>query len=471
MRRRGRRQRPWGSTVGVAAFAGLTFLAGAMSPELREAPGRADVRAVAVATPPLGDAPRFGRSDRAAVAQGAVATSSQPIPLPPAASVAADNTTAAMPGQAPPRQTVEALPGDTPLRLLSRVGVAPQDARAAVQKLASVWDPRDLKAGQKAAVSVQSDRLLSVRLALAPGRDVVVARDDNGRFVAEDQDRPTREVPTLAVGTIHTSLSEAASRAAVPPGVLGEMIRAFSYDVDFQREVRPGDGFMLLYQRVDDEFGRPTGTGRLVYAELVLSGERLRLYRFAPPGGEPGYYNALGENIRKPLLRTPVDAVRITSGFGMRLHPILGFSRMHRGVDFAAPIGTAVYAAGDGVVAEAGRVSGYGNYIEIEHNQGYATAYAHLSAFARGLHDGEQVRQGEVIGYVGMTGMATGPHLHYEVHYKGVQIDPLSVKMPAMTRLGGADLRAFRASRDAIERELLELRQDLVARVACGGSC
>jgi murein DD-endopeptidase MepM/ murein hydrolase activator NlpD len=253
----------------------------------------------------------------------------------------------------------------------------------------------------------------------------------------------------------------------VPAGVLGEMIGAFSYDVDFQREVQPGDGFTVLYRRIHDEFGRPTGLGRLVYAEMVLSGTRLRLYRFTPNGGEPGYFNAVGENIKKPLLRTPVDGARLTSGFGMRLHPLLGYSRMHRGVDFGAPSGTAVYAAGDGVVVRAGRVSGYGNYVEIEHNPQYTTAYGHLSAFAHGLHDGERVRQGEVIGYVGMTGLATGPHLHYEVHYQGAQIDPLSVKMPALIRLAGDDLKAFETNRNAVERELYDLRQDLVAQYGC----
>ena len=374
--------------------------------------------------------------------------------------------TPSLPAAAPTGGMIEARPGDTPLKLLARIGVAPQDAQAAVRELSTVWNPRDLKAGQKAAVFVQDDRLLSFRLALAPDHEIVVARDYQGNFVAEDQDRPTREVATLGTGTIQTSLSGAASRAGVPAGVLGEMIAAFSYDVDFQREVRPGDTFTVLYRRIHDEFGQPTGLGRLVYAEMVLSGTRLRLYRYTPEGGEPGYFTAIGENIKKPLLRTPVDGARLTSGFGMRVHPVLGYSRMHRGVDFAASIGTAVYAAGDGVVVHAGRVSGYGNYVEIEHNQQYATAYGHLSAFARGLHDGERVRQGEVIGYVGMTGLATGPHLHYEVHYQGAQIDPLSVRMPSLTRLAGDDLKAFQASRDAIERELIELRQELVAHVS-----
>src|SRR4051812_11809649 len=364
---------------------------------------------------------------------------------------------------AQPARTVEARPGDTPLKMLARMGVAPDDAQAAIRTLSTVWNPRDLRPGQKAAILVQSDRLLSLRLGLTPGRDVVVARDDTGSFVAEDQDRPTYAVATLGTGTIHSSLSEAASRAGVPMGVLGEMIRAFSYDVDFQREIHTGDTFTMLYERIDDEFGRATGKGRLLYCELVLSGTRLRLYRFQPSDGEADFYNAIGESIRKALLRTPVDAARITSGFGMRFHPILGYSRMHRGVDFGAPTGTAVYAAGDGVVSFAGRSSGYGNYIEISHNQQYATAYGHLNAFARGLHEGARVRQGEVIGYVGMSGMATGPHLHYEVHLSGEQIDPLSVRMPATTRLAEADLKAFNDARARIDRELGEFRQELVA--------
>jgi murein DD-endopeptidase MepM/ murein hydrolase activator NlpD len=249
-------------------------------------------------------------------------------------------------------------------------------------------------------------------------------------------------------------------------GVLAEMIRAFSYDVDFQREIHSGDTFAMLYERIDDEFGQPTGKGRLLYCEMVLSGARLRLYRFQPKEGEAEFYSAIGESIRKALLRTPVDGARITSGFGMRIHPILGYSRMHRGVDFGAPIGTAVYAAGDGIVSRAGRVSGYGNYVEIQHNQQYATAYGHLTAFARGLREGERVRQGEVIGYVGMSGLATGPHLHYEVHLNGEQIDPLSVKMQAATRLADEDLQGFGAARDQIDRDLGEMRQDLVARAA-----
>jgi murein DD-endopeptidase MepM/ murein hydrolase activator NlpD len=269
---------------------------------------------------------------------------------------------------------------------------------------------------------------------------------------------------------IHTSLAAAADRAGVPPSVLAEMIRAFSYDIDFERDIHPGDAFTVLYDRVEDEFGRPTRFGQLVHAEMVLEGRSIRLFRFTPKDGEPGYFTGDGENIRKPLLRTPIDGARLSSEFGMRRHPILGYTRMHQGVDFAAPSGTAIYAAGDGTVVQVGRLNGYGNYVEIKHNEQYTTAYAHLSAFARGLKEGERVRQGEIIGYVGMTGTATGPHLHYEVHAHGSAVDPQSIKMPAMTRLAGADLKAFEAHRATVENRLITLRQDLIADAVCRGA-
>ena len=262
-------------------------------------------------------------------------------------------------------------------------------------------------------------------------------------------------MPTLGNGTIHTSLAAAADRAGVPPGVLAEMIRAFSYDVDFERDIHPGDTFTVLYDRIEDEFGpsypaRPDGlcrdgARRPRDPALPLRAARRRTRLF----------HRDGENTRKPLLRTPIDGARLSSGFGMRLHPILGYTRMHQGVDFAAPSGTAIYAAGDGTVVQVGRVNGYGNYVEVKHNEQYTTAYAHLSAFARGLKEGERVRQGEVIGYVGMTGSATGPHLHYEVHEHGAAVDPQSIKMPAMTRLAGADLKEFEAYRAVVENRLI----------------
>jgi murein DD-endopeptidase MepM/ murein hydrolase activator NlpD len=270
----------------------------------------------------------------------------------------------------------------------------------------------------------------------------------------------------LARGTIHTSLFEAASEAGVPPATLAEVIHAFSYDIDFQREIQPGDSFEVLFEHLYDENGKPVGTGDILYADLMLSGTTLRLYRYAPPGESPAFYNAKGESVRKALLRTPVDGARISSRFGLRHHPILGYTTMHRGVDFAVPKGTPIMAAGNGVVETEGRAGSYGNLVVLRHRNGYETAYAHMSRFARGIKRGTYVRQGEVIGYVGATGRATGPHLHYEVRIGGKAVNPLNVKMPSHERLTGRTLVAFLAATRSIDHELLALRRDAILAAA-----
>jgi murein DD-endopeptidase MepM/ murein hydrolase activator NlpD len=451
MRGRRGKSRLAGVIVGAVFFGGLFFIDWSAIPQ--SPPQPAELNTGASQT----------RFDEAPPDNTAIALAAEP-------EIAVAGTSETPRPSPPPAAMVEARPGDTPLKLLARVGVGTEDAQEAARLLTSIWNPRDLRPGQRAAVLTQSDRLLSFRLALGPDRDIVIARDHTGGFIIEDQDRPTREVPTLGSGTIRTSLAAAAERAGVPPGVLAEMIRAFSYDIDFERDIQPGDTFTVLYDRVEDEFGRPTRLGQMVYAEMVLGGRPVRLFRFTPKDGEPEYFTAEGENTRKPLLRTPIDGARLSSGFGMRLHPILGYTRKHQGVDFAAPSGTEIYAAGDGTVVRIGRVGGYGNYVEVKHNEQYKTAYAHLSRFARGLKEGERVRQGEVIGYVGMTGSATGPHLHYEVYYRGEQVDPQSIKMPAATRLAGADLKTFEAHRAVIENRLIDLRQELIAEAVCRGA-
>ncbi len=418
------------------------------------------VVAAAAARLDAGDGAPAPREEVAPIIAAADPFAADPLgaELPAADPPGAPTEAEAAPADPAPRHPaiiVAAQAGDTAVSLLTRAGIGADDAQAAIRKLSSVWDPRSLKPGQRAAVYLQADRLLSVRLALAPGREIVVARDDSGGFTAEDQERPTHAEPTLGSGVIASTLSEAGNQAGVPISVVEELIHAFSYDVDFQREIKTADSFTMLYSRIYDEFDEPAGVGRLMYGELVLSGKKLQLYRFVPSGGEPGYFTAAGISVKKALLRTPIDGARITSGFGVRFHPILGYTRMHRGVDFGAPSGTRVYAAGDGTLTQIGWSAGYGNYIEIDHNRQYATGYGHLSAFAQGLREGSRVKQGAVIGYVGMTGLATGPHLHYEVHYRGEQINPLAVKMPSITRLAGKDMAAFENARRAVDRELL----------------
>jgi murein DD-endopeptidase MepM/ murein hydrolase activator NlpD len=203
--------------------------------------------------------------------------------------------------------------------------------------------------------------------------------------------------------------------------------------------------------------GRTARPGKVLYADLTLGGNSRRIYRFVTPDGQVDYYNAKGESVRKALLRTPIDGARLTSSFGSRLHPILGYTIQHKGVDFGAASGTPIMAAGSGVVAEAGWKGGYGRYVRIRHSNGYSTAYAHMSQFGRNIKTGARVNQGEVIGYVGATGMATGPHLHYEVMQNDKQINPVSAKVPSGQKLEGRLLAAFNAEKATLEQQLAAL--------------
>jgi murein DD-endopeptidase MepM/ murein hydrolase activator NlpD len=200
----------------------------------------------------------------------------------------------------------------------------------------------------------------------------------------------------------------------------------------------------------------------LIYASLTLQGKKIHIYRHTPKGGVPQYFNENGEAVKKGLLRTPVDGARISGVFGKRRHPVLGFTKMHKGIDFAAPRGTPVMAAGSGKIVRIGRFSSYGNYIRVKHNSKYSTAYAHLCRCAKGLKVGSSVRQGQVIGYVGCTGRATGNHLHYELLADGKQIDPKHIKMMPAAKLKGTELQRFMANKELVEKRLQNLRDPLV---------
>jgi murein DD-endopeptidase MepM/ murein hydrolase activator NlpD len=262
----------------------------------------------------------------------------------------------------------------------------------------------------------------------------------------------------------------AARDAGMPIDVVVELIRLFSFDVDFQREIQAGDSFEVLYDSYYDRAGSLAKTGPLRYGAMMLSGKRLEFYHFVTADGTDDHFDPKGRSVRKTLLRTPVDGARISSGYGKRKHPIQGYNKMHRGVDFAAPRGTPIYAAGHGVVERIGRNGGYGKYVRIRHNSTYKTAYAHLKSYAKGMKRGVRVKQGQVIGYVGSTGNSTGPHLHYEVFYDSKQVNPLKVKLPSGKKLAGADLEAFQTARAEADSLLADaLGGSLLAETGCGG--
>ncbi|NBC33054.1 MAG: peptidoglycan DD-metalloendopeptidase family protein [Alphaproteobacteria bacterium] len=362
------------------------------------------------------------------------------------------------------RRTVEVRSGDTVLGLLLPLLTADRDAHNAVAALETAFDPRDLQIGQEVRLLLEhhghSTSLTGLEIMPDVDRLVVVSRDDADGFVAETiaNDLETRRV--AAAGIITESLAADAERAGVPYAVLHPLIRMFAHRLDLQRNLQQGDAFEILFERDHHEDGSVARLGPAVYGRLVSNDRDLPVYRFETADGFVDWYDREGESFRRALLRTPLDNARMSSGYGMRRHPILGYTRMHQGIDFAAASGTPIVAAGDGRVEIAGRRGGYGNYVRLQHNGRLSTAYAHLSRFAAGIRPGARVRQGQVIGYVGSTGLSTGPHLHYEVLVNGSQVNPLSVDLPVGRTLEGADLAAFRDMVDGIERRFAELRRD-----------
>ncbi|MDJ0686837.1 MAG: M23 family metallopeptidase [Alphaproteobacteria bacterium] len=384
-----------------------------------------------------------GLSEQSATQKLQAALETTP-PLPAFDAAPAISTTA----KAPVSHQLTVRSGDTLMKMLTGEGVTRGEAHAAIQALSEVFSPRKLRPGHDitleltpADAETDAPALTSLRLTESPVRSVEVAALNAGGFEARIIDTPTEKTAMRADGTISSSLYEAAVEAGVPLPVLADMIQVFSFDVDFQREVRRGDTFALLYD-IEQVSGETVGTGAVHMAEMTVAGEPKRYYRFKGSDGFWDYFDEQGRSAKKALLRTPIDGARLSSKFGMRRHPILGYNKMHKGADFAAPTGTPIYAAGNGVVEAAGWNGGYGKYIRVRHNDTYKTAYGHMSRIA--VSRGKRVRQGQVIGYVGSTGRSTGPHLHYEVHKNGRQVNPLGVRLPTGRTLSGSELAAFK---------------------------
>jgi murein DD-endopeptidase MepM/ murein hydrolase activator NlpD len=352
-------------------------------------------------------------------------------------------------------------PGDTLAQILIDEGAAGADANAAIEVLKQLFNPRDLKSGQQIEVTFQPDRdglggrkFSSMSFEPDYSRKVTVERAEDGSFKAKQLMKPLTHEIVRADGRIDSSLYDAALKAGIGHNVLTTMVRVLSYDVDFQRDIQEGDTFQVFYERWTDDKGVAVKEGDIYFFSITLSGKSFRYFRFKTADGLVDYFNEKGESVKKALLRTPADGARITSKFGNRNHPILGFTRMHKGIDFGLPTGAPIQAAGDGVVEMAGSNKGYGNYIRIRHANGFSTAYAHLSGFAKGVRTGKRVNQSQTIGFVGSTGMSTGPHLHYEVLVNGTQVNPLSIKMPSGRKLAGKELDKFHDARKETESKM-----------------
>ncbi|MCB9987883.1 MAG: peptidoglycan DD-metalloendopeptidase family protein [Rhodospirillales bacterium] len=355
--------------------------------------------------------------------------------------------------------------GDTLTAVLEKAGISASDAYRVVKAMEDDYDPRHIRPGQVLAVRYDPSEdgddysFAAMRMDIDPLKTLVLSRQGDG-FVSDIEEKETVRRTYARDAEIEVSLFGSAAKAGVPNGVIAEAIRIFSWDVDFQRDIRQGDKLEVLYEQIETEDGELIKSGDVLYARLNVNGRDIPVYRYEDKNGDVDYYTAEGRSIRKALMKTPIDGARVSSGFGLRKHPVLGYSKMHKGLDFAAPTGTPIYAAGDGTVEKAGRWSSFGNYIRIRHNSSLKTAYAHLNRIERGVTPGSRVKQGQVIGYVGTTGRSTGPHLHYEVMVNGAQVNPQSHKSPQGKSLTGEQLNAFKVKVGALDKQYASLLTD-----------
>ena len=348
-----------------------------------------------------------------------------------------------------------------------------------IEKIFKKFKIRDLdikkisiKLKEKKLASIYSGRKLSLIIKkLEDGSNTVVnfvypinnttsveIRKSQNNFIVRENILQLNKREVVVKNIIKNNLYSSAVESGVEPNIIIEFARIFGFEVDFQRDIRKGDSFEILYEKFEDDNNKVRDTGKIIFASMYVNGEEINLYNFKYKNEEE-YYDIKGKSITKSLMKTPINGARLSSSFGMRKHPILGYNKMHRGTDFAAPSGTPIMASGSGTVTRARWCGGGGNCVKIKHNSTYETIYAHMKSFAKGIKEGRKVKQGQIIGYVGSTGLSTGPHLHYEVLVNGKKVNSQKLKLPSGKTLKGEERKQFELDRIKIDLKLAGLRR------------
>ncbi len=349
--------------------------------------------------------------------------------------------------------------GDTVETILKKFGIKSDQVDFVVKKIKKM-NLADIKTGQKISfllkknINTKEIEIVSVNYPLSKETFVQIDKKKDRIEVTKNITRLFKKEIVLN-GKITSSLYKSASDAGIEPGIIIEFARIFGFEVDFQRDIRKGDGFEILFERFTDDRGKSVKTGKILYAYLDVNNQKIKLYRFGKKNNID-FYDIDGKSISKALMKTPINGARLSSPFGMRKHPILGFNKHHNGTDFAAPTGTPIMASGTGTVIKAGWCGNGGNCVRIRHNSSYTTGYGHMSKIA--TRTGRRVRQGQIIGYVGSTGMSTGPHLHYTVSYNGKFINSQRLKLPSGKVLKGEERKLFEVERIKLDVKLAELK-------------
>ena len=323
------------------------------------------------------------------------------------------------------------------------------------KKLTNIYSGRELKLIYK-KLENQTNSVVSLLFPINNTSSIEVRKSKN-KFIVKENILQLYKKEVVVKSVIKNNLYSSAIQSGIEPNIIIEFARIFGFEVDFQRDIRKGDWFELLYEKFEDDNERVRDTGKIIYASMFVNGEEINLYHFKDKNSDD-FFNIKGQSITKSLMKTPINGARLSSSFGMRKHPILGYNKMHRGTDFAAPSGTPIMASGSGTITRARWCGGGGNCVKIRHNSTYETIYAHMKSFAKGIKEGRKVKQGQIIGYVGSTGMSTGPHLHYEVVVNGKKVNSQRLKLPSGKKLKGEARKNFELKRIKIDLKLAELR-------------
>ena len=323
------------------------------------------------------------------------------------------------------------------------------------KKLTNIYSGRVLKLIYK-KLENQTNSVVSLLFPINNTISIEVRKSKN-KFIVKENILQLYKREVVVKSVINNNLYSSAIQSGIEPNIIIEFARIFGFEVDFQRDIRKGDWFELLYEKFEDDNERVRDTGKIIYASMFVNGEEINLYHFKDKNSDD-FFNIKGQSITKSLMKTPINGARLSSSFGMRKHPILGYNKMHRGTDFAAPSGTPIMASGSGTITRARWCGGGGNCVKIRHNSTYETIYAHMKSFAKGIKEGKKVKQGQIIGYVGSTGMSTGPHLHYEVVVNGKKVNSQRLKLPSGKKLKGEARKDFELKRIKIDLKLAELR-------------
>ena len=351
--------------------------------------------------------------------------------------------------------------GETFDKILNNYSIPNEEINQIKKKLNSDYDINNLKPNLEIKITIDQSnnkKITSFLFPVSRTEKIQLIRNlDNNLFEKKTIITNLNKKIIFKEGKITQSLYKTAIDLKVQPNVIIEFARIYGFQVDFQRDIRKNDNFQIMYEVFEDDDGKIFETGNIIFADLKLSGKNNALYYFEKKGSE-GHYDENGKSVEKALMKTPINGARLSSAFGMRKHPIDGFNKMHRGTDFAAPMGTPIMASGSGLITRARWCGGGGNCIKIKHNSTYETIYAHMKNFARGIKEGIRVKQGQIIGYVGSTGKSTGPHLHYEVVVNGKKVNSQKLKLPSGKTLKGKERKIFEVEKiklDVLKSELI----------------